>query len=548
MKIPAQDYPRFTGTEVLNKDMADNADIRRAIIQAVPKANQQVSKFAKHFGRNSQRETCKAIFDFLKNEIKYVADGSEQVIKLPSALLSTKVGDCKSYSLLTSAILTNLGIPHHFVLTSYNGDPTPSHIYVETDDGCIIDAVWGIFDNEKRPTYRYEVKPNGKMKVKTLSGVGNAGIGNPLIYAALAAAPSIIELAKQQQTKKVTGLGGCGCSGIGCASNCSCSCNKPTGLGAFELDAASRAYCDRTYPVNKKLGVDINYIPRQGCYARERVQDETKEQAQNVATAAKKAGQFLKDLNLKQYMNAPFRSIYLGLLKYNVDGISSQLQKHPDKRVKIEQQFTRWGGDGRKVFDAVKEGASKKAIKVNLFGAVKNMISRVLPKGVNGIGQTQTDKNMTPEEKKALYTELTKMGIEAKDWSKLSKAEKSKYISTKLTTGTIGNLLQGSLIAGGSAAATAVCSPMNIGAAACTPLGGLLGEAIYGQIPDLVDMIVRDDDSYNPVADSGDSAPSRTGVYTGDEGEKLEEGSNTMLYLIGGSIAGYLLYNKFLKK
>ena len=537
MKIPAQDYPRFTGTEVLNKDMADNADIRRAIIQAVPKANQQVSKFAKHFGRNSQRETCKAIFDFLKNEIKYVADGSEQVIKLPSALLSTKVGDCKSYSLLTSAILTNLGIPHHFVLTSYNGDPTPSHIYVATDDGCIIDAVWGIFDSEKKPFYKYEVKPNGQMKVKTLSGVGNAGIGNPLIYAALAATPAIVEAMKKP--KSVTGLGGCGC-GMG-----------NVGLGAFELDAASRAYCDRTYPNSGTLVKKAaNKIAREACYIRERAQDEAKEQAQNVVQAGKQAGQFLKDLNLKQYMNAPFRSIYLGLLKFNVDGISSQLQKHPDKRSKLEQQFTRWGGDGRKVFDAVKEGASKKAINVNLFGAVKKAIAKVLPKGINGIGQTQSDKTMTPEEKKALYAELTKMGMEAKDWSKMSKAEKSKYISNKLTTGSIGTIIQSTLLAGGGAAATAVCAPMNVAAPVCAPLGAVIGEAIYAQIPDLVDMIVRDDDSYNPVADTGSSSPSRTGVYTGDDGKKFEDdkGDNKMLLIIGGSIAGYLLYNKFLKK
>jgi hypothetical protein len=537
MKIPAQDYPRFTGTEVLNKDMADNADIRRAIIQAVPKANQQVSKFAKHFGRNSQRETCKAIFDFLKNEIKYVADGSEQVIKLPSALLSTKVGDCKSYSLLTSAILTNLGIPHHFVLTSYNGDPTPSHIYVATDDGCIIDAVWGIFDSEKKPFYKYEVKPNGQMKVKTLSGVGNTGIGNPLIYAALAATPAIVEAMKKP--KSVTGLGGCGC-GMG-----------NVGLGAFELDAASRAYCDRTYPNSGTLARKAkNKIAREACYIRERAQDEVKEQAQNVVQTGKRAGQFLKDLNLKQYVNAPFRSIYLGLLKFNVDGISSQLQKHPDKRSKLEQQFTRWGGDGRKVFDAVKEGASKKAINVNLFGAVKKAIAKVLPKGINGIGQTQSDKTMTPEEKKALYAELTKMGMEAKDWSKMSKAEKSKYISNKLTTGTIGTLIQSTLLAGGGAAATAVCAPMNVAAPVCAPMGAILGEAIYAQIPDLVDMIVRDDDSYNPVADTGSSSPSRTGVYTGDDGKKFEDdkGDNKMLLIIGGSIAGYLLYNKFLKK
>ena len=197
MNIPIQAIPKYNGKETSHSDMADNIDIRRAIFGAVPEAVEQTKEFAKYFGRNNQRETCKAIFDFLKNKLKYVADGDLQLIKLPSALLHTKSGDCKSYSLLTSAILTNLGIPHNFVLTSYNGDPTPSHIYVETDDGCIIDAVWGIFDDEKQPTYRYEVKTNGKMKVKSISGMN----------------------------RNTRSIGGCGCG-------CGCNACRTQGVGA----------------------------------------------------------------------------------------------------------------------------------------------------------------------------------------------------------------------------------------------------------------------------------------------------------------------------
>lgn len=174
MRIPINAIPKYQGVEKTHSDMADNADIRKAIFGAVPKAVEQTKEFAKYFKRSSSRETCKEIFDFLKHKINYVADGELQMIKLPSALIHTKRGDCKSYSLLTSAILTNLGIPHHFCLVSYNADPTPSHIYVCTDDGCIIDAVWGIFDSEKKPTYKYEVKPNGKMRVKSITGVNES--------------------------------------------------------------------------------------------------------------------------------------------------------------------------------------------------------------------------------------------------------------------------------------------------------------------------------------------------------------------------------------
>jgi hypothetical protein len=529
MKIPAKDYPRFEGVETLNKDMADNADIRRAIIQAVPKANSQVKDFSKHFQRSSTRETCKAIYDFLKHKLNYVADGSEQVIKLPSALLSTKVGDCKSYSLLTSAILTNLGINHHFVLASYNSDPTPSHIYVQLEDGCIIDAVWGIFDSEKKPFYRYEVKPNGKMKVKTLTGIGAKQMGNPLIYAALVAAPAIVDSYKK---KSVTGLGGCGC---GCNS---CATKSIKGIGAFELDAASKAYCDRTYPVLKTWFGDTNKQLRAGCYLRERVQDQTVKSATQLA-------KWTGDLNLKQYMNAPFRSLYLKVIELNVDNYAKRLQDNPDKRVKLQNQFTRWGGDGNKVFEAIKVGASKKPLSLNFFKRIEDLISKVLPKGITGIGQTSD--TMTDAERVAFYKELASIGIPQKPWKQMSVDEKSKYLSHKLTSGVLGGTIRAGLDAGGGAAATAACSFLTIGAAACTPLGVALGEAIYAQIPDVVDMIVRGDGKYKPVAPSGDS-PKKVSTFTEDLFKTDGKDKNTALFVVGGIIGGYLLYSKFLKK
>jgi hypothetical protein len=160
MKIPMSALPSATPRIVTNNDMADNADIRKAIFESVPEAVYQAKEISKYYARTSARETCKAIFDFLKYDINYEADGDYQIIRLPSALMRTKKGDCKSFSVYTSAVLSNLGIPHFFRMVSYSANPTPSHIYVVTDDGCIIDAVWGTFDSEKPPTYKYDVKPN----------------------------------------------------------------------------------------------------------------------------------------------------------------------------------------------------------------------------------------------------------------------------------------------------------------------------------------------------------------------------------------------------
>ena len=145
----------------------DNSQLREVIFSATPDAIQQTKQLAQKFKGKTELETCQKIFDFLKNDITYKADGYHQKVKLPSALLREREGDCKSYSVFTYAILTNLGIPCKYVLTSYNQDPTPTHIYVETNSGIIIDAVWGIFNAEKTPTYKYKKD----MRISKITGI-----------------------------------------------------------------------------------------------------------------------------------------------------------------------------------------------------------------------------------------------------------------------------------------------------------------------------------------------------------------------------------------
>lgn len=320
MRIPVSAIPKYKGKEKTHSDMADNADIRRAIFGAVPEAVSQTKEFAKHFGRNSQRESCKAIFDFLKNKLNYVADGDTQIIKLPSALLHTKKGDCKSYSVLTSAILTNLGIPHHFVLVSYNNDPTPSHIYVQTDDGCIIDAVWGKFNDEKKPTYRYEVKPNGQMKVKSISGVGKCG----------------------------TYMGGCGCG-----------CNS-CGVGSLR---------SKYQDAKKKLKSDIKDVGK-----------DLKKAGKDMVSTYKDLGK--KALSAgKTYGLAAGRGIFLTLVKSNLDGFGSKLGKM--NFANLSKQWSAIGGNPTALQDAIKNGSQKPSKVIGLLGKLAAK-SKTKIKGVTG--------------------------------------------------------------------------------------------------------------------------------------------------------------------
>lgn len=160
--------PQYQGIDSVYKSKADNKDIRDLLERLIPKATEQMKDFAKQFKGASEQETCKKIFDYIKNNFVYVADGDEQIIKLPSALLRKKVGDCKSYSLFTASILANLGIPYQLVYASYNNNPIPHHVYVQTNNGCIIDVVYGKFNQEKKAKYKY--KKN--MNVRYMAGLG----------------------------------------------------------------------------------------------------------------------------------------------------------------------------------------------------------------------------------------------------------------------------------------------------------------------------------------------------------------------------------------
>jgi len=133
-----------------------NGDIIKAIHKYVPYAKEQSRSRAKLFKGNSEKETAKNIFNFLKDNIRYVEDSVHfQDIRLPNRLIKDGKGDCKSFAMFTASILENLGIPYKFVYTSYTDNRVPQHVYVQTDNGIIIDAVWRQFNDEKPYTYKY---------------------------------------------------------------------------------------------------------------------------------------------------------------------------------------------------------------------------------------------------------------------------------------------------------------------------------------------------------------------------------------------------------
>jgi hypothetical protein len=182
------------GQTILVKQNANNSELQRAIEAVIPAATKQAASIADRYKGKNEAETCKKIFDYLKNNINYKADGANQAVRLPSGLMRTLQGDCKSYSVFTSAILSNLGIPHKLVYASYDPkDPTPTHIYVMTNSGCIIDAVYGKFNAEKKATY----KKYKDMNISYIAGVKPRKIGRSCGYSGIGATEGAFEWAKR---------------------------------------------------------------------------------------------------------------------------------------------------------------------------------------------------------------------------------------------------------------------------------------------------------------------------------------------------------------
>jgi hypothetical protein len=187
-----------------------NPQLQVAIERILPKAvaQRETKELARKLKGSNDYATSQNIFNWVLTNIRYKQDGSSQVIKLPSALLVVKEGDCKSMALLVASLLINNGITPKFVYTSYKqNDPTPSHIYVETDSGIILDPVWRRFNSEKKPAY----KKKKVMNISYLSGVDgceNCSLGAINVKQTFAKAKAQVQKTTQKvsQGAKVVGL------------------------------------------------------------------------------------------------------------------------------------------------------------------------------------------------------------------------------------------------------------------------------------------------------------------------------------------------------
>lgn len=166
--------PKPNSKKVLSKPNGDTGDIMHQVLSVYSRSGDQLQKLAPYLRSGNVEQTCRNIWEFVKQNIAYQVDPpGVQWVKTPARTWADKVCDCKSYSIFIAACLKALGIKGAFRFVSFvENDPTPTHVYVVVKNNgreIIIDDVLPSF-NEEKP---YQHKQDYTMSdVYTLSGIG----------------------------------------------------------------------------------------------------------------------------------------------------------------------------------------------------------------------------------------------------------------------------------------------------------------------------------------------------------------------------------------
>lgn len=102
------------------------------MVEWIIKHQNQTTKVATKLEKSSLQQTCTAIHEFLYNHFQYKADDSDQLLRSPACAWVQRYDgiDCKSYSILASSILLNLGINHYIRKVAYTVPGQYTHVYV----------------------------------------------------------------------------------------------------------------------------------------------------------------------------------------------------------------------------------------------------------------------------------------------------------------------------------------------------------------------------------------------------------------------------------
>ena len=156
-------------------------DIIDGIVNTHYQYQDEYDKISNYFVGESELETARNIFNFLKSNVPYYIESTNnQTLRSPSAIVALP-GDCKSYALFANGVLDSLNrkgifqVPLAFRFAGYK-DTTrePQHVfavmYPGTKKEIWIDPVLPRFNEKRQPSFYKDKKI--KMALIALSGVG----------------------------------------------------------------------------------------------------------------------------------------------------------------------------------------------------------------------------------------------------------------------------------------------------------------------------------------------------------------------------------------
>ena len=335
--------PPYNNSLIVTRKNAITGDIIKTLLDCFNEAVEQTKEFAENFRGANHYKSAFNIWSFIRSNITYVKDGDGyQVVQSPGALLSRLKGDCKSQSLLISAILYNLGAENvRLRFVSYQNNKIPTHVYtVFTYEGKTVpvDSVIKKFNFEL--PYKYKIDKN--MNVYSLSGINGTQREQMLKNAF-------------EKTQK----------GTLCNNLIFKELRKERNIPQTTIVLTSDQY---TF-YKKRLEAHLNYHKKNNKYGLCYNLISSEYNAllnNNILDGIGSIGK----LSLRKFARgakkvslAPARNAFLLLVKTNVFGLAGRLTfADAKKRAKFWESF---GGNNNKLNTAISQGKTKRAILSN---------------------------------------------------------------------------------------------------------------------------------------------------------------------------------------
>ena len=172
--------PEFKNSEIVLKKKQGVEDIVKGILKTHNQYFTDYDLISDFFYRGNVEDTCKYIFDFLKQNVPYQIESEDyQTLRSPGAILHFP-GDCKSYALFSNGVLDSLrrkgklkcDLIYRFagygVFTDYI-----EHVFCVCKTSKIeiwVDPVLNGFNEKKKPNYSVDKKINN-MALVGISGI-----------------------------------------------------------------------------------------------------------------------------------------------------------------------------------------------------------------------------------------------------------------------------------------------------------------------------------------------------------------------------------------